>query len=107
MTPLECALERSKQTTTICAVNLRGKKKGHYDRQPLEVLAHPDLALLAKEIERLREALEKVADDKCGMDNWAEYNCCAYCAGKTGIAREALGSVKAPIPERPGGVDDR
>ena len=54
MTLLDCALDRSKQTKTICAVNLRGKKKGHCDRQPLEVLEHPDLALLAEEIERLR-----------------------------------------------------
>ncbi len=61
MNALEHAIEKARQTKTVCGVTRRGTGRGYEAREPIEVLAHPDLAVLADEIERLRGALEGIA----------------------------------------------
>lgn len=63
MNALECALKKAKQTKVICTVTRRGTHRGYESREPIDVLAHPDLAILADEIERLRD--ETKAGVKC------------------------------------------
>ncbi len=60
MNALEHALKKARQTKSVCAVTRRGTGRGYETREPIDVLAHPDLAVLADEIERLRAALKEI-----------------------------------------------
>ena len=65
MNALECVLKKAKQTKAVCAVTRRGTGRGYELREPIDVLAHPDLAVLSDEIERLRVWIETEAGVKC------------------------------------------
>ena len=54
MNALEHYLKKAKQTKSVCAVTRRGTGREYESRESIEVMAHPDLAVLAQEIERLR-----------------------------------------------------
>ena len=65
MNALERALKKARQTKSVCGVTRRGTGRGYESREPIDVLAHPDLAVLADEIERLHR-------DRCARQSNAD-----------------------------------
>lgn len=80
------AMRKARQTETVCGLARRGNRHGYEVRTPIEVLADPDLAILADEVERLQAALDSIikGNHRCptprAVLDWAQ-----------GVARAALG----------------
>ena len=51
---------KARQTKTVCGLTRRGNRHGYQVRRPIVVLAHPDLAALTDEVERISCALDTI-----------------------------------------------
>ena len=113
MNALEHYLKKAKQTKSVCAVTRRGTGRGHESRESINVLAHPDLAALAHEIERLRAAIHSfehadtefrrepanIADLDCAGDLWVEERRKLFLAAKTSSVYQRIPPVPPEAPK--------
>ena len=94
MNALEHALKKARQTKPVCAVTRRGTGRGYESREPISILAHPDLVVLADEIERLHR-------DRCNRQSNAD----RYFAALMNMAAATGRSVNEFMPPPRSGLD--